>query len=122
MQSFSLYFIFQRANDYAEYYRHVNQGKNNPRATDPPPDNVKNPHFLVLISDNFVEARIALTRSGLLNFPSNQNPVKMDVTPTGPAPLMSGPLPSGSFCLLILVCCLLLPCFNFLNNMNLDLR
>ncbi|XP_047946516.1 mediator of RNA polymerase II transcription subunit 25-like isoform X2 [Salvia hispanica] len=72
-----------------------NAGKNNPRATDPPPDNVKNPHFLVLISDNFVEARIALTRSGLLNFPSNQNPVKMDVTPTGPAPLMSGPLPSA---------------------------
>ncbi|XP_042059102.1 mediator of RNA polymerase II transcription subunit 25-like isoform X1 [Salvia splendens] len=72
-----------------------NAGKNNPRATDPPPDNVKNPHFLVLISDNFVEARIALTRSGLLNLPSNQNPVKMDVTPTGPAPLMSGPLPSA---------------------------
>ncbi|XP_057765700.1 mediator of RNA polymerase II transcription subunit 25 [Salvia miltiorrhiza] len=68
-----------------------NAGKSNPRAADPPPDNVKNPHFLVLISDNFMDARAALSRSGMLNLPSNQNPVKMDVTPAGPAPPISGP-------------------------------
>ncbi|XP_042052695.1 mediator of RNA polymerase II transcription subunit 25-like [Salvia splendens] len=79
-----------------------NAGKSNPRATDPHPDSVKNPHFLVLISDNFVEARAALSRSGMLNLPSNQNPVKMDVTPAGPAPPISGqplasaPLANGS--------------------------
>ncbi|KAL1551234.1 Mediator of RNA polymerase II transcription subunit 25 [Salvia divinorum] len=67
-----------------------NAGKSNPRATDPHPDSVKNPHFLVLISDNFGEARAALSRSGMLNLPSNQNPVKMDVTPAGPAPPISG--------------------------------
>ncbi|KAG6426140.1 hypothetical protein SASPL_110356 [Salvia splendens] len=78
------------------------RGKSNPRATDPHPDSVKNPHFLVLISDNFVEARAALSRSGMLNLPSNQNPVKMDVTPAGPAPPISGqplasaPLANGS--------------------------
>ncbi|KAL1564929.1 phytochrome and flowering time regulatory protein [Salvia divinorum] len=69
-----------------------NAGKSNPQATDPPPDNVKNPHFLVLVSDNFLEAHIALSRSELLNLLSNQNPVKMDVTPAGPAPLISEPL------------------------------
>lgn len=78
----------------------LNQGKINPRVADPP-ENVKNPHFLVLISENFMEARAALSRSGMLNLPSNQNPVKMDVTPAGPAPSISGPplasVPSGDF-------------------------
>ncbi|KAK6134042.1 hypothetical protein DH2020_032221 [Rehmannia glutinosa] len=75
-----------------------NAGKRNPRAADPPVDNVKNPHFLVLISENFMEARAALSRSGMTNLPSNQNPIKMDVTPV---PAISTPppasVPSGDF-------------------------
>ncbi|KAH6771383.1 phytochrome and flowering time regulatory protein [Perilla frutescens var. hirtella] len=69
-----------------------NAGKSNPRAADQcAVDNVKNPHFLVLISDNFMEARAALSRSGMLNLQSNQNPVKMDVTPAAPALSITGP-------------------------------
>ncbi|KAL6538935.1 Mediator of RNA polymerase II transcription subunit 25 [Orobanche minor] len=59
-------------------------GKRNPRSADPPVDNVKNPHFLVLISENFMEARAALSRSGMMNLPLNQIPVKMDITPVPP--------------------------------------
>ncbi|KAL0446911.1 UNVERIFIED_CONTAM: Mediator of RNA polymerase II transcription subunit [Sesamum latifolium] len=69
-----------------------NAGKRNPRAAEPPVDNVKNPHFLVLISENFVEARSSLSRSGMTSLPSNQNPVKTDVAPVPP---ISGP-PSAS--------------------------
>ncbi|KAH7569865.1 hypothetical protein JRO89_XS05G0010000 [Xanthoceras sorbifolium] len=65
------------------------QGKRNPRAADPPVDNGKSPQFLILISENFMEARAALSRSGVASLPSNQNPVKMDIAPvasvTGPA-------------------------------------
>ncbi|KAH9707512.1 Mediator of RNA polymerase II transcription subunit 25 [Citrus sinensis] len=67
-----------------------NAAKRNPRAADPPVDNSKNPHFLVLISENFMEARAALSRPGVANLAPNQNPVKMDIAPvtsvTGPAP------------------------------------
>ncbi|PIN23691.1 hypothetical protein CDL12_03584 [Handroanthus impetiginosus] len=42
-----------------------NAGKRNPQAADPLVDNVKNPHFLVLISENFMEARAALSRPGM---------------------------------------------------------
>ncbi|KAK6157697.1 hypothetical protein DH2020_011945 [Rehmannia glutinosa] len=69
-----------------------NAGKRNPRAADPPVDNVKNPHFLVLISENFMEARAALNRSGMTNLPSNQNPIKVDVTPV---PAISTPPPAS---------------------------
>ncbi|XP_031249670.1 mediator of RNA polymerase II transcription subunit 25 isoform X2 [Pistacia vera] len=66
------------------------QGKRNPRVADPPVDNGKNPQFLILISENFMEARAALSRSGVTNLGSNQNPVKMDMAPvtsvTGPSP------------------------------------
>ncbi|XP_062111181.1 mediator of RNA polymerase II transcription subunit 25 isoform X2 [Humulus lupulus] len=58
-----------------------NAGKRNPRANDPPVDNVKHPHFLVLLSENFLEARAALSRAGVPSLPSNQSPVKMDITP-----------------------------------------
>ncbi|XP_022854372.1 mediator of RNA polymerase II transcription subunit 25 [Olea europaea var. sylvestris] len=74
-----------------------NAGKRNPRAADLPVDTSKNPHFLVLISENFMEARAALSRSGVTNLASNQSPVKMDVTSvpsiSGPAsvPSISGP-------------------------------
>ncbi|KAL0463631.1 UNVERIFIED_CONTAM: Mediator of RNA polymerase II transcription subunit [Sesamum latifolium] len=69
-----------------------NAGKRNPRAADPPVDNVKNPHFLVLISENFMEGLAALSRPGMASLPSNQNPMKMDVTP---APPISGPPPAS---------------------------
>ncbi|KAM7484531.1 hypothetical protein LguiA_000540 [Lonicera macranthoides] len=69
-----------------------NAGKRNPRAADPSVDTVKNPYYLVLISENFMEARAALSRSGTTNLVSNQSPVKMDVSSV---PLVSGP-PSTS--------------------------
>ncbi|KAJ8774518.1 hypothetical protein K2173_016964 [Erythroxylum novogranatense] len=76
-----------------------NAGKRNTRAVDPPVDNVKNPHCLVLISESFMEARSALSRPGVPNLPPNQSPVKMDVTSTtsvtGPPPT-SIPAVNGS--------------------------
>nr|XP_011464020.1 PREDICTED: mediator of RNA polymerase II transcription subunit 25-like isoform X1 [Fragaria vesca subsp. vesca] len=47
-----------------------NAGKRNPRAADPPIDNVKTPHFLVLISENFIEAQATLSRPGSTTLPS----------------------------------------------------
>ncbi|XP_052484263.1 mediator of RNA polymerase II transcription subunit 25 isoform X3 [Gossypium raimondii] len=55
------------------------QGKRNPRASDPPVDNVRNPQFLVLISENFMEGCAALSRSGVPSLAPNQSPVKMDM-------------------------------------------
>ncbi|WCJ24578.1 Mediator of RNA polymerase II transcription subunit 25 [Euphorbia peplus] len=69
-----------------------NAGKRNTRAADPAVDNVKNPHFLVLISENFLEARTALSRPGVANLPSNQSPVKMDVSSVTS---VAGPTPSS---------------------------
>ncbi|KAJ4710563.1 Mediator of RNA polymerase II transcription subunit 25 [Melia azedarach] len=67
-----------------------NAGKRNPRAADPPVDNGKNPQFLILISENFMEARAALSRPGVPSLAPSQNPVKMDIAPvtsvTGPTP------------------------------------
>ncbi|KAI9387154.1 hypothetical protein POPTR_010G128600v4 [Populus trichocarpa] len=67
-----------------------NAGKRNSRAADPPVDSVKNPHFLVLISENFMEARAALSLPGVTSLTSNQTPVKVDIASvtsvTGPAP------------------------------------
>ncbi|KAL9352439.1 hypothetical protein Peur_055119 [Populus x canadensis] len=67
-----------------------NAGKRNSRAADPTVDSVKNPHFLVLISENFMEARAALSLPGVTSLTSNQTPVKVDIASvtsvTGPAP------------------------------------
>ncbi|CAA2977572.1 Hypothetical predicted protein [Olea europaea subsp. europaea] len=74
-----------------------NAGKRNPRAADLPVDTTKNPHFLVLISENFIEACAALSLSGVTNLASNQSPVKMHVTSVPPnsgaasVPSISGP-------------------------------
>ncbi|CAN0876443.1 Mediator of RNA polymerase II transcription subunit 25 [Linum grandiflorum] len=57
-----------------------NAAKRTNRATDPPVDTAKNPHFLVLISDSFTEACASLSGPGAANIPSNQSPVKMDVS------------------------------------------
>ncbi|XP_062159533.1 mediator of RNA polymerase II transcription subunit 25 isoform X2 [Alnus glutinosa] len=69
-----------------------NAGKRNPRAADPPVDSVKNPQFLVLISENFMEARAALSRSGITSLPSNQSPVKVDMASV---PSVTGPPPTS---------------------------
>lgn len=57
---------------------------------------MKNPHFLFLISENFLEARAALSRCGVPNLPSNPSPVKMDVAPitSVAAPTLTS-MPSG---------------------------
>ncbi|XP_038720220.1 mediator of RNA polymerase II transcription subunit 25-like isoform X2 [Tripterygium wilfordii] len=76
-----------------------NAGKCNQRTPDPPVDSAKNPHFLVLMSENFMEARAALSRPGVTNLASNQSPLKMDIasvnTVTG-APPTSIPAVNGS--------------------------
>ncbi|RZC24234.1 Mediator of RNA polymerase II transcription subunit 25 isoform A [Glycine soja] len=69
-------------------------GKRNNRAADPPLE-AKTPHFLILISEGFREARGALSRSGITSLPSNQSPVKVDavsVTPVTGAPPTSMPV------------------------------
>ncbi|KAI4338729.1 hypothetical protein MLD38_023751 [Melastoma candidum] len=58
-----------------------NAAKRVPRGADPPVYNSKDPHFLVLISENFMEARAALSHPGISNLTSNQSPVKVDVVP-----------------------------------------
>ncbi|KAI3796194.1 hypothetical protein L1987_38859 [Smallanthus sonchifolius] len=68
-----------------------NAAKRNPSSPDPTIDVVKNPHYLVLISETFMEARAALSRSGITNFPS-QSPIKVDTTSIPP---VSGPAPTS---------------------------
>ncbi|XVE85968.1 hypothetical protein DITRI_Ditri17bG0134400 [Diplodiscus trichospermus] len=74
-------------------------GKRNPRAPDPPIDNGRNPQFLVLISENFMEGHAALSRPGVPSLASNHSPVKMDMASvtsvTGPPPT-SVPSVNGS--------------------------
>ncbi|KAJ9140693.1 hypothetical protein P3X46_031309 [Hevea brasiliensis] len=72
-----------------------NAGKRNIQAADPIVDNVKNPHFLVLISENFMEARASLSLPGVANLSSNQSPVKADVASVTSA---AGPAASGCLC------------------------
>uniref|UniRef100_A0A0D9XCA8 Mediator of RNA polymerase II transcription subunit 25 n=1 Tax=Leersia perrieri TaxID=77586 RepID=A0A0D9XCA8_9ORYZ len=68
-----------------------NVGKRNPRAADPSVDHAKNPHFLVLLSDNFLEARTALSRPLHGNLVSNHPITKMDTTTTSvPVPTSNG--------------------------------
>ncbi|XP_076908121.1 mediator of RNA polymerase II transcription subunit 25-like [Bidens hawaiensis] len=66
-----------------------NAAKRNPTSPDPTIDVVKNSHYLVLISETFMEARAALSRSGITNLPS---PIKVD---TSSIPPVSGPPPSS---------------------------
>ncbi|KAK7306952.1 hypothetical protein VNO77_39602 [Canavalia gladiata] len=73
-----------------------NAGKRNSRAADPPVD-AKTPHYLILVSEGFREARGALSRSGITSLSSNQSPVKVDtVTPVTGAPPTSMPSVNGS--------------------------
>ncbi|KAI7727497.1 hypothetical protein M8C21_001513 [Ambrosia artemisiifolia] len=59
-----------------------NAGKRNPSAT-PPTIDVKNPNYLVLISEDFVEACVAL-RPSVGTSSSNQSPSNMKVTSFSP--------------------------------------
>ncbi|KAI3744300.1 hypothetical protein L1987_57378 [Smallanthus sonchifolius] len=68
-----------------------NAAKRNPSSPDPTIDVVKNPHYLVLISETFMEARAALSRSGITTLPS-QSPIKVDTTSIPP---VSGPPPTS---------------------------
>uniref|UniRef100_A0A0E0LZK9 Mediator of RNA polymerase II transcription subunit 25 n=1 Tax=Oryza punctata TaxID=4537 RepID=A0A0E0LZK9_ORYPU len=68
-----------------------NAGKRNPRAADPSVDHTKNQHFLVLLSDNFLEARTALSRPLPGNLVSNHPITKMDTAATSvPVPTSNG--------------------------------
>ncbi|KAG8049470.1 hypothetical protein GUJ93_ZPchr0009g189 [Zizania palustris] len=68
------------------------QGKRNPRAADPSVDHAKNPHFLVLLSDYFLEARTALSHPLHGNMVSNHPITKMDT----PATTVPGPTSNGN--------------------------
>ncbi|KAG6523832.1 hypothetical protein ZIOFF_013719 [Zingiber officinale] len=60
------------------------RGKKNPRAADPSVDHIRNPQFLVLLSETFVEACAALSRSLLPNQSiSNQGIGKIDGSSAG---------------------------------------
>ncbi|XP_008791235.2 mediator of RNA polymerase II transcription subunit 25 [Phoenix dactylifera] len=63
-----------------------NAGKRNPRAADPAVDHVKNPQFLVLLSESFMEARAALSRPLIGSLTSNQGVVKLDGASAAPIP------------------------------------
>lgn len=47
---------------------------------------MKNPNYLVLISEGFMVARDALTQPEITNLPSNQTPTETDVTPVSGPP------------------------------------
>uniref|UniRef100_M4E7I2 Mediator of RNA polymerase II transcription subunit 25 n=1 Tax=Brassica campestris TaxID=3711 RepID=M4E7I2_BRACM len=71
-----------------------NAGKPNAQSADLSIDTVKNAFYLVLISENFVEARAALSHSAT-NFPqTTQSPVKVDRATVAPSlPVTGQPLP-----------------------------
>ncbi|XP_076941986.1 mediator of RNA polymerase II transcription subunit 25-like [Bidens hawaiensis] len=56
-----------------------NAGKRNTSTAAPTIDIVKNPHYLILISENFVEACAALSPQQIINSSSNQIPSNMEV-------------------------------------------
>ncbi|XP_039065313.1 mediator of RNA polymerase II transcription subunit 25-like isoform X2 [Hibiscus syriacus] len=72
-------------------------GKRNPSAPDPPFGNVRNSQFLVLISENFMEGRAALSLPGVPSLAPNQSLVKMDMAPaTSVAEMPPTSVPSGA--------------------------
>ncbi|KAJ0247543.1 Mediator of RNA polymerase II transcription subunit 25 [Hirschfeldia incana] len=70
-----------------------NAGKLNPQSSDLSIDTVKNTFYLVLISENFVEARAALSHSAT-NLPQTQSPVKMDRATVAPSLPVTGQPPA----------------------------
>ncbi|KAF3781629.1 Mediator of RNA polymerase II transcription subunit 25 [Nymphaea thermarum] len=67
-----------------------NVAKRSSRVAEAAVDNSKNPQFLLLLSDSFVEARAALSRSGVAGLTSNQNQPKFDTTNV-PTTMISAP-------------------------------
>ncbi|VAI17296.1 unnamed protein product [Triticum turgidum subsp. durum] len=63
-----------------------NAGKRNPQASDPSVDHAKNPHFLVLLSESFMEARTALSHPLPGNLVPNHTITKMDTAPAATVP------------------------------------
>lgn len=61
----------------------MKQGKKKPSAADPIINIVKNPHFLVLISENFKEAFAALSPTGtaVTSIPPVSEPTATSVSP-----------------------------------------
>ncbi|CAH2033927.1 unnamed protein product [Thlaspi arvense] len=76
-----------------------NAGKLNPKSADLSLDTVKNTFYLVLISENFVEARAALSHSAT-NMAQNPSPMNIDRATVAPSLPVTGqppaPVPSGS--------------------------
>ncbi|ESQ34236.1 hypothetical protein EUTSA_v10006778mg [Eutrema salsugineum] len=76
-----------------------NAGKLNPQSPDLSIDTVKNTFYLVLIPENFVEARAALSHSAT-NLPQTQSPVKVDRSTVAPSLPVTGqppaPVPSAN--------------------------
>ncbi|KAJ4872221.1 Mediator of RNA polymerase II transcription subunit 25 [Raphanus sativus] len=70
-----------------------NAGKLNPQSGDLSIDTVKNTFYLVLISENFVEARAALSHTAT-NLPQTQSPVKMDRATVAPSLPVAGQPPA----------------------------
>lgn len=58
----------------------MTQGKKNNSAANPTIDIIKNPHYLVLISDNFMKACAALSPSEISDLQSNQIRIKTEAT------------------------------------------
>ncbi|KAI3502629.1 hypothetical protein L1887_30823 [Cichorium endivia] len=56
-----------------------NAAKRNPLETDFTIDNMKNPYYLLLISQDFMEARAALSQPEITNLSSNQSPKIIDL-------------------------------------------
>lgn len=72
--------------------------KFNPQGADLPIDNPKNPYHLVLISENFMEARAAFNQTGMPSLHLNQNPASIpsaNVPVTNWQPIPTGNIPSA---------------------------
>ncbi|KAI3699136.1 hypothetical protein L2E82_43198 [Cichorium intybus] len=66
-----------------------NAAKGNTSKIDPTIGILKNPNYLVLISESFMEARAALSQPEITNLPSSQTPIEVDVTPVSGPPQAS---------------------------------
>lgn len=72
------------------------QAKRSTRVAEAAVENSKNPQFLLLLSDSFVEARAALSRTGVAGLTSNQNQPKFDSTTVATTMISAPPAASIS--------------------------
>ncbi|CAN6445982.1 unnamed protein product [Victoria cruziana] len=73
-----------------------NAAKRSTRVAEAAVENSKNPQFLLLLSDSFVEARAALSRTGVAGLTSNQNQPKFDSTTVATTMISAPPAASIS--------------------------